>query len=103
MRPLTWPSVRSAYPSSARMRHAHATCSRSDCAIATTGGALAAFGGRVVRMRKAEDHDHFVGPGVGDCVPRAGRNVQRIAGRKRHCPVVEAEFPATADDVRHLL
>src|SRR2546422_9094081 len=102
MRPLTWPSVRSAYPSSARMRHAHATCSRSDCAIATTSGALAAFGGRIVRMWKAEDHDHFVGPRVGDGVPRVGRDVQRVAGRKLHGPVVESELSPAADDVCHL-
>src|SRR5207247_1918877 len=85
------------------MRHAHATCSRSDCAIATTSGALAAFGGRVVRMRKTEDHDHFVGSGVGDRVPRVGRDVERIAGSKLYGPVVEAELSPTADDVCHLL
>ena len=33
-RALTWPSVRSEKPSSARMRQAHATCSRTDCAVA---------------------------------------------------------------------
>ncbi len=44
-RPLTWPSVRSTYPSRAMTRQAMATCSRSSSSVVTIASTRRSVGG----------------------------------------------------------
>ena len=67
---LTWPKVRSAYPSKARIRHAQATCSRTDCA-ASANRPMRRTSGRSRRQVAAVRSDSRYGP------PPPGTNSRR--------------------------